>query len=51
VSQRLPLLVEPYLQRRIAINILNAYLGPKTGPKVLAGQIKGSTAVVVGQRH
>ena len=43
VSQRLPLLVDPYLQRRIATNILNAYLGPKTGPKVLAGQIRRGT--------
>ncbi|MGH6725303.1 MAG: adenylate/guanylate cyclase domain-containing protein [Pseudolabrys sp.] len=40
VSQRLPLLVDAYLQRRISTNILNAYLGPKTGPKVLAGQIR-----------
>jgi adenylate cyclase len=40
VSQRLPLLVDAYLQRRIATYILNAYLGPKTGPKVLAGQIR-----------
>jgi adenylate cyclase len=40
VSQRLPLLVDAHLQRRIAANILNAYLGPKTGPKVLAGQIR-----------
>jgi adenylate cyclase len=40
VSRRLPVLVDAYLQRRIATNILNAYLGPKTGPKVLAGQIR-----------
>jgi adenylate cyclase len=40
VSQRLPILIDAYLQRRIATNILNAYLGPKTGPKVLAGQIR-----------
>ena len=38
VSQRLPLLADLYSQRRIASNILNAYLGPKTEPKVLAGQ-------------
>jgi len=30
-------------QRRIASNILDAYLGPKTGPKVLAGQIRRGT--------
>ena len=40
VSQRLPLLVDAYLQRRISTNILNAYLGPKAGPRVLAGQIR-----------
>ena len=40
VSQRLPLLVDAALQRRIATNVLNAYLGRKTGPKVLAGQIR-----------
>ena len=30
-------------QRRIASNILTAYLGPKTGPKVLAGKIRRGT--------
>ena len=43
VSQRLPLLADLHSQRRIASNILNAYLGPKTGPKVLAGQIRRGT--------
>jgi adenylate cyclase len=43
VSQRLPLLADLYMQRRIARNILNAYLGPNTGPKVLAGQIRRGT--------
>ena len=43
VSQRLSLLADLRLQRRIATNILTAYLGPKTGPKVLAGQIRRGT--------
>jgi adenylate cyclase len=43
VSQRLPLLADLYMQRRIARNILNAYLGPNTGPKVLDGQIRRGT--------
>jgi adenylate cyclase len=43
VSRRLPLLADVYMQRRIAANVLNAYLGPKTGPKVLAGQIRRGT--------
>ena len=44
VSQRLPLLADLHSQRRIASNILNAYLGTKTGPKVLAGQIRRAPA-------
>jgi adenylate cyclase len=43
VSQRLSLLADLRNQRRIAGNILTAYLGPKTGPKVLAGQIRRGT--------
>ena len=43
VSQRLGLLADLRSQRRIASNILDAYLGPKTGPKVLAGQIRRGT--------
>jgi adenylate cyclase len=43
VSQRLPLLVDLHNLRRISSNILNAYLGAKTGPKVLAGQIRRGT--------
>jgi adenylate cyclase len=43
VSQRLALLADLRSQRRIASNILEAYLGPKTGPKVLAGQIRRGT--------
>jgi adenylate cyclase len=40
VTRRLPLFADLRNHRRIASNILNAYLGPKTGPKVLAGQIR-----------
>jgi adenylate cyclase len=43
VSQRLSLLADLRNQLRIASNILSAYLGAKTGPKVLAGQIRRGT--------
>src|SRR5271154_2646951 len=43
VTRRLPLFADLHNHRRIASNILNAYLGPKTGPKVLAGQIRRGT--------
>jgi adenylate cyclase len=43
VSQRLSLLADLWLHRRIATNVLNAYLGHRTGPKVLAGQIRRGT--------
>jgi adenylate cyclase len=42
-SQRLSLLADLRNQRRIASNVLSAYLGSKTGPKVLAGQIRRGT--------
>ena len=40
VSQRLPVVADMYSQRSIASNVLNAYLGAKTGQRVLAGQIR-----------
>jgi len=40
ITRRLPLFADLRNHRRIASNILNAYLGPKTGPRVLAGQIR-----------
>jgi adenylate cyclase len=40
VSHRLTVLADMYSQRSIANNVLNAYLGTKTGPRVLAGQIR-----------
>ena len=43
VSQRLSLLADLRNQRRIAGNILTAYLGPKAGPRVLAGEIRRGT--------
>jgi adenylate cyclase len=43
VSQRLPVLSDMHSQLSIARNVLNAYLGPQTGPKVLAGQIRRGT--------
>jgi adenylate cyclase len=43
VSQRLGLLADLRNHRRIASNILAAYLGAKTGHKVLAGQIRRGT--------
>ena len=43
VSQRLPVLIDMHNQRAISRNVLNAYLGAKTGPKVLAGQIRRGT--------
>ena len=43
LSQRLGLLADLRNHRRIAGNILAAYLGSKTGPKVLAGQIRRGT--------
>ena len=43
VSQRLPVVADMYSQRSIASNVLNAYLGVKTGQRVLAGQIRRGT--------
>jgi adenylate cyclase len=49
VSQRLSLLADLRHQRRIATNILNAYLGHRTSPKVLAGQIRGRQICAVSR--
>jgi adenylate cyclase len=43
VSQRLPILIDMHNQRAIARNVLNAYLGAKTGPRVLDGKIRRGT--------
>jgi adenylate cyclase len=47
VSQRLPVLVDMHSQKAIFRNVLNAYLGAKTGPKVLAGQIRRGTGAEI----
>src|SRR5260370_34950998 len=43
VSQRLPVLVDMHSQKAISRKRLNAYLGAKTGPKVLEGQVRRGT--------
>jgi adenylate cyclase len=40
VSERLSIAADMNSQRQIAENVLKAYLGPQTGRKVLAGQIR-----------
>ena len=40
LSERLSVIADMNSQRQIAENVLKAYLGPQTGPKVLAGQIR-----------
>jgi adenylate cyclase len=43
VSQRLAIVADLHSQRAISQNLLSFYLGPKTGPRVLAGQIRRGT--------
>ncbi len=40
ISDRLSIVADMHSQRRIAENVLRAYLGSQTGSKVLAGQIR-----------
>jgi adenylate cyclase len=40
VSQRLPVVMDMHSLRGLASNLLTAYLGPMTGPRVLAGHIR-----------
>ena len=40
ISQRLAVVFDMYSQRAIVNNLLTAYLGAKTGPRVLDGQIR-----------
>ncbi|HUK07175.1 MAG TPA: adenylate/guanylate cyclase domain-containing protein [Stellaceae bacterium] len=47
-AQRLALLANMHSQRFIASNLLAAYLGPKTGPRVLAGEIRRGTGEEIG---
>jgi adenylate cyclase len=43
LAQRLSVVADMHVQRWIARNVLNAYLGAQTGPRVLAGQIRRGT--------
>lgn len=43
VSQHIAVVADMHNQRALARNVLNAYLGANTGPKVLAGQIRRGT--------
>jgi adenylate cyclase len=47
-AHRLALLADLHSQRFIARNLLTAYLGPKTGPRVLAGEIRRGTGEEIG---
>lgn len=47
VTERLSIAVDMHSQRMIAENVLKAYLGPLTGPRVLAGQIRRGTGGAV----
>jgi len=47
-AQRLALVANLHSQRFIARNLLVAYLGPKTGPRVLAGEIRRGTGEEIG---
>jgi adenylate cyclase len=48
VVLRLGVLMDLHSQRFIARNLLAAYLGPKTGPRVLAGEIRRGTGEEIG---
>jgi len=43
VSQYVAVVADMHTQRALTRNVLNAYLGPNTGPKVLAGGIRRGT--------
>jgi adenylate cyclase len=47
MSERLSVLADMYSQRQIAENVLAAYLGPQTGPRVLAGKIRRGTGETI----
>jgi adenylate cyclase len=47
ISQRLGVVFDMYSQRAIVNNLLTAYLGAKTGPKVLDGQIRRGTGEAI----
>ena len=43
LSQYVAVVADIHTQRALSRNVLNAYLGPNTGPKVLAGRIRRGT--------
>lgn len=43
VSQRMSVACDSFMQRALMRRLLNIYLGPSAGPKVLAGQIRRGT--------
>jgi adenylate cyclase len=43
ISQRLAIPADMFAQRAVAENVLKAYIGQTTGPRVLAGQIRRGT--------
>jgi adenylate cyclase len=45
MAQRLAVVVDRHSRWWIIRNVLSAYLGERTGPKVLAGQIRRGTGV------
>lgn len=47
VTERLSVVADMYSQRQVAENVLKAYLGPLTGPRVLAGQIRRGTGEAI----
>ena len=47
VAGRLSVVADLNSQRQVAENVLKAYLGPQTGPKVLAGQIRRGSGEAV----
>jgi adenylate cyclase len=47
LSPRLSVLIDMHSQKHVAENVLNAYLGSRTGPRVLAGHIRRGTGEAV----
>ena len=43
ISQRISVVCDSFMQRALMRHLLNIYLGPSAGPKVLAGQIRRGT--------
>jgi adenylate cyclase len=47
IGERLSIIADMNSQRQIAENVLKAYLGPQTGPRVLAGEIRRGSGQAV----